>query len=441
MEFNLEQIHRDWIEGIRQEDFSELFEAARLRLLTIPEDLRGRGALICERDPVKFAAAFFAAASIRFPVVLADPNWGQSEWGAFGGLVQPVFAFGAASSGSVAEAVGRVDKPAKDVGRLEGGTILIPTGGSSGGVKLAIHDWASLAAACGGVQRFLGGGAMNSCCVLPLHHVSGLMQLLRTYHSGGSIRFDEVDVAGRCLSYVPTQLQRALAKPKQIAELGKARAIFVGGAALSERVADKARAQKLPVVPVYGMTETAAMVAALPKEDFLADSGAGAVALGESSFAIEPDGRIRIQSPALFRGYHGREPLNLDTGYLTDDAGYLDAAGRLHVIGRIDRLINSGGEKIDPREVEKAFCQIDGVESTLAVGRPDAEWGQKLVVYYTGYHLCDWRSALRGALARHKLPKEVFHVDALPLDEKGKLVNLTLETISTPANFTPKSIP
>lgn len=441
MEFDLGQIRRDWIEGIQQGDFLEPFEAARLRLLAIPEDLRGRGVVICERDPVRFAAGFFAAVSIRFPVVLANANWGQGEWGEFGALVQPVLAFGAASSESLAETVGAGEDRAKDTDRLEAGTILVPTGGSTGGVKLAIHDWASLAAACAGVQHFLGGGAVDSCCVLPLYHVSGLMQLLRAYHSGGSIRFDETNVAGRCLSYVPTQLQRALAEPKRVAELAKARAIFVGGAALSERVADKARAQSVPVVPVYGMTETAAMVAAIPNEDFLADSGAGAVALGESSFAIEADGRIRIQSSALFRGYHGREPLNLATGYLTDDAGHLDAAGRLHVIGRIDRLINSGGEKIDPREVEKAFCQIDGVESALAVGRPDAEWGQKLVVYYTGCRLSDWRSALKGALARHKLPKDVFHVDALPLDEKGKLVKPTPEPIPNSGHLTPKSIP
>ncbi|NBB78817.1 MAG: AMP-binding protein [Verrucomicrobia bacterium] len=452
MEFDLKQIRRDWIEGVSGRVFMEKFEAAHLRLLAVPEELRCRGALLCERDPVKFAVAFFATVSLRFPVVLANPNWGEQEWEAFAGLVAPVLGFGAEANGgsmpgiaseAPAKAVPSVGQPdavftplrsgatpgaaseaPTNGGALEAGAILIPTGGSTGGVKLAIHDWETLAAACAGVQRFLGGGPVNSCCVLPLYHVSGLMQLLRAYHSGGSIRFDEADVAGRCLSYVPTQLQRAIGKPKLLRELVKARAIFVGGAALAEGVAEKVRELKLPVVPVYGMTETAAMVAAVPKEDFDKDYGAGAVALGGARFGIEADGRIRIGSPALFKGYHGREPMDLSAGYVADDVGYLDEAGRLHVIGRADRLINSGGEKIDPLEVERAFCRLDGVDEALAVGVPDAEWGERLVVFYTGRQLGDWKTELEGVLARFKIPKEVVWVAALPLDEKGKFTGV-----------------
>ena len=444
MEFDLTQISRDWIEGVSAAEFLEKFEVALDRLQAVPAELRGRGALLCERDPVEFSAAFFAAVSIRFPVVLANPSWGEREWNEFAGLVAPVVVFGAernggtALSGKGAEVtVGSTDavftirqahghsanEAPTGPSELEAGAILIPTGGSTGGVKLAIHEWASLAAACAGVQRFLGGGPVDSCCVLPLYHVSGLMQLLRAYHSGGRIRFDEAEVAGRCLSYVPTQLQRAVADPKRADELAKARVIFVGGAALAEAVADKARVLKLPVVPVYGMTETAAMVAAVPNTDFLAGVGAGAVALGGARFRIEVDGRIRIESDALFKGYHGREPVDLSAGYATDDMGRFDAAGRLHVIGRMDRLINSGGEKIDPREVEVAFCRMDGVDEALAVGMPDAEWGERLVVFYTGcQRLEDWKTELAGALVRYKIPKEVVWVDQLPLDAKGKFV-------------------
>jgi O-succinylbenzoic acid--CoA ligase len=432
MEFDIGQIRRDWIQGTTAADFWEQFEAARHRLLAVPENSRGRGALLCERDPVKFAAAFFAGASMGFPVVLANPNWGQSEWSALAELVAPVVVFGAERTGGPLDAVstplrskatrGMASEAPAGRNVLEAGTILIPTGGSTGGVKLAIHDWSTLAAACDGVQQFLGDGTVNSCCVLPLYHVSGLMQLLRAYHSGGSIRFDEEDVEGRCLSYVPTQLQRALADPQCAAQLARARVIFIGGAALSTDLAEKARALKLPIVPVYGMTETAAMVAAIPNEDFLADVETGAVALGETCFRIEADGRIRIESPALFRGYYGREPLDLRNGYVSDDAGRIDEDGRLRVLGRVDRLINSGGEKIDPLEVEGAFRRLEGVEEALAVGVSDAEWGQRLVVFYTGRRMGDWKAELNGVLSRFKMPKEVVWVEALPLDERGKFV-------------------
>jgi O-succinylbenzoic acid--CoA ligase len=411
MEFDLEQIRREWIEGVSGAEFMEKFDSARRRLEAVPGELRCRGVVLCEQDPVEFAAGFFAAVAIRFPVVLANPNWGQQEWREFFELVAPVLGFGVEGAASEASA---------ERESLEAATILIPTGGSTGGVKLAVHDWASLAAACEGVRSFLGGGPIDSCCVLPLYHVSGLMQLLRAYHSGGSVRFDEDDVAGRCLSYVPTQLQRALADPKREVQLAKARAIFVGGAALPEGLADKARELQLPIVPVYGMTETAAMVAAIPAEDFLADAAVGAVALGETRFSIGAEGQICIQSAALFKGYVGREPLDLVEGYWTGDAGSLDADGRLLVLGRMDRLINSGGEKIDPHEVEKAFCRLEGVETALAVGAPDAEWGQMLVVYYTGCRGVDWRAGLKDALAKYKIPKEALWVAALPLDEKGK---------------------
>jgi O-succinylbenzoic acid--CoA ligase len=300
--------------------------------------------------------------------------------------------------------------------------ILIPTGGTTNGIKLAIHTWETLEVACTGVQQFLGGDAIDSCCVLPLYHVSGLMQLLRAYHSGGYIRFDEDIVEGRCLSYVPTQLRRALLDKKRTQALTTTRVIFVGGAPMSESLAEEARELKLPVMPVYGMTETAAMVAAIPVDIFLADSRAGALPIGDTNIEIDSSGRIRVQSPALFIGYHGGESLDLTRGYLTEDEGYIDEKGRLHVTGRIDRLVISGGEKIDPREVEDALSAIAGIEEVMALGLPDPEWGQKLVVYYTGEDLVDWKERLKEQLATYKLPQEMLRVDRLPLDEKGKFL-------------------
>lgn len=388
MEFDLEKLRRDWIEGISGEDF---YARVQDRCAQLGE--AGGAVVVANKDPIEFAVEFFAAVSGGLAIVLANPNWAENEWEQFEALV-PL--------------------------SINAGSILIPTGGSTGGVKLAIHSWASLAAACRGVQTFLGGGAINSCCVLPLYHVSGLMQLLRAYHSDGYIRFDEDEVAGACLSYVPTQLQRALIDPKRIQKLTTARAIFVGGAALPGPLAAKAHELKLPIVPVYGMTETAAMCAVIPAEDFLSDPQAGAQPIGDASFEIETSGRIRIQSLALFKGYHGGPAADLTDGYLTEDEGRIDSEGRLHVIGRVDRLINSGGEKIDPREVEAAICQLEGVEEVLAVGLADPEWGQKLVVYYTGSEVRDWKEQLGSQLVNYKLPKEMLRVDALPLDEKGK---------------------
>ena len=126
---------------------------------------------------------------------------------------------------------------------------------------------------------FIGLGPYDACCVLPLFHVSGLMQLLRAFLSRGQIAFGDFDalLAGDfpefesgslCLSLVPTQLQR-LMEQRQTLRLQRCRAIFMGGAPLSDRLAARARALNLPLVLSYGMTETAAMVAALPTNEFL----------------------------------------------------------------------------------------------------------------------------------------------------------------------------
>ena len=381
--FELNELRRDWMDGISGEAFHRKVVRAR-------ESLKGRGELplvIREEDPTAFAVMFFAAASCRLPIALANPRWGVTEKEEFDALM------------------------AKEA--PPPGSILIPTGGTTGGVKLAIHDWASLRAGALAVRDFLGGGAVHSSCVLPMHHVSGLMQLLRAFHSGGSIRFDGEPGAGCCLSLVPTQLRRMMRTPEGIRKLNTARIVFVGGAGMPPGVAEKARQLKLPVVPVYGMTETAAMIAAVPNRDFLAGSDAGAVLLGDAESSIDPDGSIRLRTSALFKGYHGGKRIDRSEGFRTGDAGWLDETGRLHLLGRMDRLINTGGEKVDPAEVANAIMELDGVAQARVVGEPDEEWGE-VVVAYVGYaaeaprlNQQAMRHLLKGRLSPFKIPKYV----------------------------------
>ena len=366
-------------------------------------------------DPHDFTVELFAAILVGRSIALANPNWGAQEREQFDALI----------GRGVAPVDSRSSVANYPSAFRQNQVILVPTGGTTNGIKLAIHTWKTLEAACKGVQQFLGGAAIDSCCVLPLYHVSGLIQLLRAYHSGGYIRFDEDEVEDCCLSYVPTQLSRALSDEKRIQALSTTRVIFVGGAPMPQSLAKEARKLKLPVMPVYGMTETAAMVAAIPVADFLTDSRIGALPIGDAKIEIDSSGRICIQSPALFKGYYGREALDLTRGYLSGDEGYIDENERLHVTGRIDRLVISGGEKIDPYEVEDAVGAIAGIEEVLAVGLPDVEWGQKLVVYYTGQELVDWEERLKEQLVSYKLPKEMLRVDHLPLDEKGKFLRLS----------------
>ena len=407
MEFNLKNLDRDWIGGISGQELLA-------RVLNRAKSIQGQDQLIVinRRDPHGFIVDFFAAIMVERSIALANPRWGAREREQFDTLIGQ----GTVPSDSLSSGANYHNACCQNK------VILVPTGGTTNGIKLAIHTWKTLEAACEGVKQFLGGAAIDSCCVLPLYHISGLIQLLRAYHSGGYIRFDEEEVKGCCLSYVPTQLHRALFDEKCIQALSTTRVIFVGGAPIPESLAQDARKLNLPVMPVYGMTETAAMVAAIPVTDFLTDSRAGAIPIGDSKMEIDSSGRIRIQSPALFKGYYGREALDLTRGFLSGDEGYIDENERLYVTGRIDRLVVSGGEKIDPYEVQDVVGAIAGIEEVLAVGLPDVEWGQKLVVYYTGHELVDWKERLKEQLVSYKLPKEMFRVEHLPLDEKGKFL-------------------
>ncbi len=408
--FDLTLLQRDWLVGPGRADFNRCFGEwhARCRRWAAGEDsgpggfvgaggarasyfLRGgsrgfSGLVVCEPDPVTFAAVFLGGAAAGLSLVLANPRWGELEWAQFDRLL----AAGVAPPAAVA----------------------IPTGGTTGGVKLAVHRWTSLAAAVEGLQDFLGGGPIDSCCVLPLHHVSGLMQLLRSLLTVGRLRFDDAATSGYCLSLVPTQLRRALGDPDTVARLRSARIVFVGGAAMPSGLVEDVRRLRLPVVPVYGMTETAAMVAAIPMDRFLENPGAGAVPIGGSRFLLEAGGQVRIQGPSLFCGYLGQSAMDLREGYLTGDLGWLDGAGGLHLIGRRDGLIITGGEKVDPREVEMVLRSLKGIDSARVVGEASEEWGQVIVAYvrHGGGPLdaARIRALLKAELAPYKVPQKIL---------------------------------
>ncbi len=446
--FDLNELKREWIEGFSGRSFYQRVQDGIAQIHEQGAEAHTRGVMLLERDPVSFAAAFFAVTYLRVPLILANRRWGQREWKEAMALVNPALIFGNAPFTE--------RKRPSFAGNPQSSTVLIPTGGSSGGVKFTIHSWETLAAACEGLDGFLGAGPVNSCCVLPLFHVSGLMQLMRSFLSGGRIafpdfkelqlgKFPEFAAGTLCISLVPTQLQRLMAQRRISRHLLLARAIFVGGAPIPVSVAERARELKLPIILSYGMTETAAMVAVLPPDEFLAgDSNALRplrhvdIEILSGDGAVCPQGvsgGIRIQGRSLFKGYHGHSPPDLSAGYFTDDEGCLDADGRLHLLGRRDRLIISGGEKIDPQEVEDAIMESGAVDQVLVMGWPDEEWGQQLVAFYVASGVTadagKWEEELRADLAHYKIPKLVIQVPILPLDDRGKVDRKLMASLIT----------
>lgn len=439
-------LQRDWIDGIAGYIFFQEVQQYMKRIEAAHGLATTQGVLIAEPDPIKFATAFFACIHAGVPLILANPKWQRSEWEQLRRQVNPAIVFGNAGIFEV--------RGSSKMNYPRSGTILIPTGGSSGRLKLAVHTWETLLAACEGFHLFMGSGPIHCCCVLQMYHVSGLMQLMRSFVSGGQIvftdyrrleagQFPEIAAEKLCLSLVPTQLQRLL--EEQAEWLGNLRAIFLGGAPMSPQLAACARELRLPVIPTYGMTETAAMITALPAKEFLSgNTGVGhplkhvtiQVVREDGSLCLsEETGRIQIQADSLCLGYHEFPSNILEDGYLSSDEGYLDQKGRLHIAGRSDRLIVSGGEKIDPLEVETAFLNMSTVREALAVGWPDPEWGERLVVFYVptngigNIDIEDLCQRLRAQLVNYKIPRQIIQVEQLPLTIHGKPDRTLMKTL------------
>ena len=166
---------------------------------------------------------------------------------------------------------------------------------------------------------------------------------------------------------VPTQLVRLLQDPRGRAALQRYDAVLLGGAAAPSALLAAAEAAAVRVLTTYGMSETAG----------------GCVYDGEplacSRVRIEADGRILLGGDTLASGYLGRADLTdggvrRDTDgrrwFRTDDQGSVRADGRLVVTGRVDDVINTGGVKVAPRQVEEALLShVPGVSEAVVVGR------------------------------------------------------------------------
>lgn len=316
---------------------------------------------------------------------------------------------------------------------IRGGWLGITTGGTSGGLKVARHDEKTLGAAVAGLQTHFGLGRVNAIDVLPPYHVSGLLARVRAAATGGdhlAWRWKQLESGdipplpnrgdGWVLSLVPTQLQRLIAMPHAREWLRALRVIFVGGGPLWRELADRAADAGLPLAPSYGMTETAAMVAALRPAEFLAGARTCGGALAHVRLAVDRNGVVSVTGESVFRGYwpEWRETRE----FVTDDIGALDDQGRLSISGRRDAVIITGGKKVQPEEVE-AVLRASGVFPDVAViGVPDSEWGEIVVACFpagTGERSEYIRAA--EALAPFQRPKRYLAVEVWPRNAQGKI--------------------
>jgi O-succinylbenzoic acid--CoA ligase len=267
---------------------------------------------------------------------------------------------------------------------------------------------------------------------LPLYHVSGLGVLFRCLAAQATVAVpgEGETLAESIESYRPThvslvttQLYRMMETPAGVRALITLKAILLGGSAMPPQLIREALDYGLPIHTSYGLTETASQVATTTSTDRDEESLRRATPLYLESVRISSEGEIEVSGPTLFLGYKEgnavARPSTPDGWFPTGDLGQLDAEGRLTVLGRKDNLFISGGENIQPEEIERELCALAGVEAAVVVPVEDAEFGHRPVAFVKPDPDAKYlREALRRRLPGYKIPV-AFHPWPSDLDAPG----------------------
>jgi acyl-CoA synthetase (AMP-forming)/AMP-acid ligase II len=291
--------------------------------------------------------------------------------------------------------------------------------------------------------------ADRSLVVLPLFHGHGLIgATLSTLASGGSVivppRFSASEFwklfrehRATWYSAVPPIHQVLLARADSDgAPNSGPRFIRSCSAALAPTVLTELENRfGAPVLEAYGMTEAAHQVASnplppLPHKPGTVGPGAGISIIDKTGrhLAANIPGEVVVRGPNVMRGYRNNPEANaaafIDGWFRTGDIGAIDNDGYLALTGRIKELINRGGEKISPEEVEAVFLQHPAVGEAAVFGVPDPKYGEEIsaaVVLRNVVSTQQLKAYCSARLADFKVPKVIHIVSVLPKNPMGKI--------------------
>ncbi len=288
---------------------------------------------------------------------------------------------------------------------------------------------------------------------LPLFHVGGLNNQTTPGLAVGctvvlhpkfdvDATFDAIERERVTLTVlVPAQLDMMMAHPRwHSADLSSLRMITTGSTIVPERLIRAVHARGVPLIQVYGSTETCPIAVYLKVQDAERKAGTTGKPARHCRMRIVDDlgkdvpqgdtGEILIQGHNVMSGYwkapEATAAVLRDGWFHTGDIGHLDAEGYLSVDGRRKEMIISGGENIYPAEVENILLECPDIAEASVVGRADERWGE-IVVAVVALKEGRSRSAqqvlqlLDGRIARYKHPKEVVFVGQLPKTALGKI--------------------
>lgn len=316
--------------------------------------------------------------------------------------------------------------------RLDAPALVMFTSGSTGAPKAAELSVANLYYSARGANQNIRL-ASRDCWLLalPLYHVGGIGVLFRCAlagaamaipESGESIERAQERYGVTHLSLVPTQLYRLLSGAGVPDSFSRVKAILLGGAPTPPAVMAEALRRRWPVYASYGLTEMASQVCTMTPSSPPEKRMTSGRVLRHREIRIAPDGEILVRGATLFNGYLGADGIDsmrdAEGWFATGDLGEVDADGYLTVRGRKDNLFISGGENIQPEEIEGWLASMPEVEEAAVAPRSDAEFGARPVAFirWRGEAVAD--DELRARLAR-VLPKYKIPLAFLPWPDGG----------------------
>ena len=348
-----------------------------------------------------------------------------------------------------------------DPARAEDTALLLHTSGTTAKPKLVPLTQGNLAASAANIASTLRLGPEDTCLnIMPLFHIHGLIgALLSSLCAGASVaatpgfapmRFFKWldDLRPTWYSAVPTMHQAILQRSaRNAASLGRSqlRLIRSSSAALPPSVlAALEEAFGCPVVESYGMTEAAHQMASNPLPPAVRKPGTVGLAAGPEVAIIDgagspqpvgATGEVVIRGANVMAGYVDNPQANASAfhgqWFRTGDQGICDSDGYFTITGRLKELINRGGEKISPREIDEALLEHPAVAQAVAFAVPHAKLGEEVaaaVVLEEGSDLTQRALGQFAAerLAAHKVPRVVRFVEAIPKGPSGKLKRVGL---------------
>ena len=409
------------------------------------------GARIAVRhaEPLEYATALVAIVAAGRVAVPLDPGAPAAE-------VERVVAV-ARPAATVTTGSFRIHFSERTLG--DSGIFLCTSGttGTPKGILLRDEQLAHTAASVVAAHRLTRDD--RGYCSLPLFHVNAeVVGLLATLCAGAYLAVDRKFsrrgfwelIAERRITWinaVPAIISILAMDPPAPHPAG-VRFVRSASAPLSRSALERFESQAgVPVIETYGMTEAASMITANPldaRKPGSAGRPAGSQVRIEApggTAAPGEIGRVRIRGGGVIKSYaSGGRPGTIDAdGWLdTGDLGYLDADGYLFLAGRSDDVINRGGEKIYPREIEEILLAQPGVRAAVVIGAADEVLGERPVAYVVpdaGWAAADVEELLRKACAaelpQHKQPSEFCLVPELPLGPTGKIARRRLKDLVT----------